>query len=172
MSQQCSSCGEQLLVKTKSCAYCGAELQTESIPSPSNVLAPHSIFIDLGEVDGQTQPITSSTTHEQKMKTMPLKYSPKPNLRTRSYIIIAIGIFQFFASMMLWLYDVEIAMSICCFSLIIGAFMDAAYYSGRIEWEQNANLSTKKSEFGRFIDNLSALIFFILYIFYMSISGW
>ena len=121
----------------------GAELQSESKPSLSNVLAPQSISIDLGEVDGQTQPIASSTTQEQNIKTLPLKYSPKPNLRTRSYIIIAIGIFQFFASWRLYL-DPEIAMSICCFSLNIGAFMDAAYYSGRIEWEQNANQSTKK----------------------------
>lgn len=66
MTQTCPSCSQQLLVNTKSCAYCGAELPSQSTFSPGNPsrpLPPWSIDIDL---NNQAQQVP-----QQNIVTMP-----------------------------------------------------------------------------------------------------
>jgi len=47
MAGKCPFCGQQLLVNTKSCSYCGAELTNTPTFSPASAPQPQSISIDM-----------------------------------------------------------------------------------------------------------------------------
>lgn len=57
MAGTCPFCGQQLLVNTKSCSYCGAELTNTPTFSPSSAPPPQSISIDMQNATQGGQPM-------------------------------------------------------------------------------------------------------------------
>jgi uncharacterized membrane protein YhaH (DUF805 family) len=57
MAGKCPFCGQQLLVNTKSCSYCGAELTNTPTFSPSSAPTPQSISIDMQNATQGGQPM-------------------------------------------------------------------------------------------------------------------
>lgn len=57
MAGKCPFCGQQLLVNTKSCSYCGAELTNTPTFTPSSAPPPQSISIDMQNATQGGQPM-------------------------------------------------------------------------------------------------------------------
>ena len=106
----------------------------------------------------------------QPMAYIPLKYNPKPNYRTISYIVLGVGIvISFIASAV----SSEIGSSImevfssmvCCGALTGVVFLDAAFYSGKAKWQQVNGLPSSGSTTSFVIEMILGVILAIMFLF-------
>lgn len=179
MVQPCPSCGQQLLVQTKTCSYCGVDLPQVSTFSPVSEPNPQSVMIGQPQMANPQQPVIINNAQPQQIVYIPLKFSPKPNWRIWSYLVIAVGILisviasVFNAGSMESGGPMFLSNSVCCISISVAAFMDAAYYSTKSNWEQSTGQSNTGSKIGMVFDivfGLIALFFVSVFIFgYASI---
>jgi len=171
MAQQCPSCGQQLLVQTKTCSYCGVALPQISTFSPVNEPNPQTVMIGQPAMPNPNQPVIINNAQPQQIIYIPLKFSPKPNWRNWSYLVIAVGLLL---SVIVSVFNegsmesgatMFLANSVCCMSICVAAFMDAAYYSMKSDWELSTGQSNTNSKIGMIFD----IVFGLVALFFVSV---
>ena len=106
----------------------------------------------------------------QPMAYIPLKYNPKPNYRTISYIVFGIGILvSVIASMVSSGATSNIleafSSMVCCGAFTSVVFLDAAFYSGQARWQQANGLPSGGSTTSFVIELILGVILAIMFMF-------
>lgn len=91
-------------------------------------------------IQGNMQAIAPGMVQQQVMF-VPLKYSPQPNYRTISYIVLGAGIalsfiLSFTAVEMNSGIIESLGSLVCCGAFTAVVFLDAAFYKGKADWQQ------------------------------------
>ena len=104
---------------------------------------------------------------------VPLKYSPQPNYRTISYIVLAVG---FVLSLVLnvaadgsnSMVLESLGSLVCCGAFTGVVFLDAAFYKGKADWQQAHGMPTGGSKtsmvFELVIGGILAILFILTFI--------
>ena len=118
-------------------------------------------------IQGNLQAMAPGTVQQQVVY-VPLKYSPQPNYRTISYIVLAIGIVL---SVMLSVAAggtnsiLEALNSlVCCGAFTAVVFLDAAFYKGKADWQQAHGMPAGGSKTSMILELVIGGILAILFI--------
>mgnify|MGYP001236606426 CR=1 FL=1 len=101
-----------------------------------------------------------------------LKYNPDINYRWWSYGVLAFGIVIYLLILFTTEFDGSfglIANSLCCLSISFAAFLDAAFYKGKSEWQTSTGQSNKGSTVSIVIDVILGLIGFVIAVIFLSV---
>ena len=106
----------------------------------------------------------------QPMAYIPLKYNPKPNYRTISYIVLGVGIvISFIASAISSAIGSSImedfSSMVCCGAFTGVVFLDATYYIGKTKWEQAHGLPSGGSTTSFVLEMILGVILAIMFMF-------
>ena len=141
--------------------------------SPSSDVTPQPVLVTptpQGQyIQGNMQAVAPGIVQQQVMYVQ-LKYSPQPNYRTISYIVLGAGI-----ALYMVLYTAvgtnsgimeSLGSLVCCGALTAVVFLDAAFYKGKVDWQQAHNMPATGSKTSMVLElvlgGISALFFFIL----------
>ena len=143
-----------------------------NIVHPSENSAPQPVLVTPTQqaqfIQGNMQAVAPGMV--QPMAYIPLKYNPKPNYRTISYIVLGVGIvvsilasaassgttsniLEAFSSM------------VCCGAFTSVVFLDAAFYSGKAKWQQVNGLPSGGSTTSFVIEMILGVILAIMFMF-------
>ena len=123
-------------------------------------------------IQGNMQAMAPGTMQQQVMY-VPLKYSPQPNYRTISYIVLAVG---FVLSLVLnvaadgsnSMVLESLGSLVCCGAFTGVVFLDAAFYKGKADWQQAHGMPTGGSKtsmvFELVIGGILAILFILTFI--------
>ena len=119
-------------------------------------------------IQGNTQAMVPGMV--QPMAYIPIKYNPKPNYRTISYIVFGLGIavsgIASMASSGTTSSILEAFSSmVCCGAFTSVVFLDAAFYSGKARWQQANGLPSGGSTTSFVIEMVLGVILAIIFIF-------
>ena len=115
----------------------------------------------------QPQPNLQGEVHYTNIVQQPqlvyieLKYNPETNYRWWSYGVLAFGIVTYITIVFTTGMDDDfglIANSLCCLSISFAAFLDAAFYKGKSEWQTSTGQSNTGSAISIIIDVILGLI--------------
>ena len=106
----------------------------------------------------------------QPMAYIPLKYNPKPNYRTISYIVLGVGIVisiiaSAVSSAIGSIIMEDFSSMVCCGAFTSVVFLDAAFYSGKAKWQQVNGLPSGGSTTSFVIEMILGVILAIMFIF-------
>ena len=110
---------------------------------------------------------------QQQVVYVPLKYSPQPNYRTISYIVLGAGIalsfvLSFTAEAMKSAVIESLGSLVCCGAFTAVVFLDAAFYKGKADWQQAHGMpsggSTSSMVFELIIGGILAVLFLLTFL--------
>jgi len=149
-----------------------AQPDTTNVAFPSVDATPQPVLVTptpQGQyIQGNMQAMAPGTMQQQVVY-VPLKYSPQPNYRTISYIVLAIGIVL---SVMLSVaaggtnYSILEALNslVCCGAFTGVVFLDAAFYKGKADWQQAHGMPAGGSKTSMILELVIGGILAILFI--------
>jgi hypothetical protein len=108
--------------------------------------------------------------NQQQVVYIPLQYSPDINYRNWSYLALGLGIAIYVMLSVIGVSSnsdslVSLGGSACCSSFAIAAFMDAAFYKGKSDWQLSTGLPNGGSTTGMIFDIIFGVIAVICAIF-------
>ena len=121
-------------------------------------------------IQGNAQAMTPGMAHQQVVY-VPLKYSPQPNYRTISYIVLGAGIaLSFVLSLMGGASGImqSLGSLVCCGAFTAVVFLDAAFYKGKADWQQAHGMpsggSTSSMVLELIIGGILAVLFLLTFL--------
>jgi hypothetical protein len=149
-----------------------AQPDTTNVAFPSVDATPQPVLVTptpQGQyIQGNMQAMAPGTMQQQVVY-VPLKYSPQPNYRTISYIVLAIGIVLYIMltvaadgtnSMILE----SLGSLVCCGAFTGVVFLDAAFYKGKADWQQAHGMPAGGSKTSMILELVIGGILAILFI--------
>ena len=119
-------------------------------------------------IQGNTQAMAPGMVQQQVVY-VPLKYSPQPNYRTISYIVLGSGIalsfiLNFTAVEMNSRIMESLGSLVCCGAFTAVVFLDAAFYKGKADWQQAHGMSSGGSQTSMVLELIIGGILAVLFV--------
>lgn len=139
---------------------------------PSTDAAPKPVLVTptpQGQyIQGNMQVMAPGMVQQQVMY-VSLKYSPQPNYRTISYIVLGAGIalsfiLNFTAAGMNSRIMESLGSLVCCGAFTAVVFLDAAFYKGKADWQQAHGMSADGSKTSMVVELVIGGILVILFV--------
>jgi len=101
--------------------------------------------------------------YQQPVVYIPLNYTPEVNYRNWSYVALAVGIFVYGIFSVFGMESnsdvlMGLAGSACCSSFAVAAFLDAAFYKGKADWQLSVGQPSGGSTTGMIFDIIFGII--------------
>ena len=138
---------------------------------------PDQVTIGASQPQPQPQTIAGIPANTQVIYVQAPAFKPSPNYRHISYLVLGIGIlvsllFAFIAGIDGSEMAYRLGNSMCCGAVGIACVLDAIYYSGKANWQQQTGADTSGTTIGMIADILFALLAFGLALFYLIGFGY
>jgi len=122
---------------------------------------PDQVTIGVSQPQPQPQAIAGIPANAQVIYVQSPAFKPSPNFRHISYLVLGLGILL---TVLLSATGSEVGYifgnSMCCGSIGVACVLDAIYYNGKSNWQQQMGADTSGSTVGMFADIVFAVLAF------------